>query len=285
MRMNDKIRDEKGTILLLWLGFLPFILAGLVLLINVGSILLTQLRLQISADRSAFAAVSSIAYSLNEIAKRNRTLFLAQQKLENDFKTNSQDKEESANNRFKEFMNEKANLDEQMNHISSTMWQRSMKVACDLAHKNIHKDVDILGNEINYEVGCADLLRAPKENERYIELSDKDKQQTSHPKSGNVLGEGGFADPSTYNSKTFNALKYYKKNPNPPSMSVIHLSRRWEPLFLRAFGLGRAFESWGTTLNAFSMGQAFGGDAARYAQTGSKEWLYKPIVYLPEKKQ
>lgn len=246
MRLQ-RIGSDRGGAALLVVASIPLLAATLLVLVDVGRIAFLRARLQVAADRAAFAGAASIAHDLNRIAAANFRLHRAYRDLAADFSADSQQDERTARQRIETYEAERDRALEEMGQTASRLPQRARHAADATLKANLPEA------EASYLLPGAPRLR-----------DDAEASQEEVLEYGSIEGPS-FIDPESVKQGEYRALSHLIKERSADALIGLAASADVHPLLLDAWG--------GSSMRvlAASAGQAFGGSAEIFALKDAEE--------------
>ena len=243
---RDRIGKERGSILILAMIALPILVTMLAIVIDMGRISVAHARLEVAADRAAYAGSASLAYSLNEIAKKNWEMHKAWRDLAADFSSDTQKDEEMKRRRIAVYESARNGLSADIGTIQDAMAGRAGAISQSAFHAN--------------SPAAAAAVKAPG----LIGLSDSENEnQKGETHFGHVTGTI-FTDPNSVETGSYSNTKYLTKPVAPNAFIEVDACQSIRPMLL-----GRFYKS--VNIGARSGAQAFGGSIEEFAkkETGS----------------
>lgn len=226
---------------------IPLLAATLLVLVDVGRLAFLRARLQVAADRAAFAGAATIAHDLNRIAAANFRLHRAYKDLAADFSSDTQQDERTARQRIETYEAARDAALEEMDASARQLPQRARQVAA-------------AALEANLPVAEATWLLPGVPRLR----DDADASQWETLEYGSVEGPS-FIDPESVERGEYRALSHLIKERSSDAVIALAASAEMRPLLLDAWG-GPSMR-----VQATSAGQAFGGAAELFALQDAEE--------------
>lgn len=263
------IKMSSGNISILTTAAIPVMIVLVLLLYDAGRILVARSRVSAAADRAAYAGAAVLADGMNGIARENWMIHSAWQKLEADFKRDTQKNRDTAMNRIGEYENARDISRARMDLIGQKMFGRASEVALSLLAKNApHAEgLTFPGGEIL----LSDDLRP---DEQYGSVSY------------NYVVGSDYIDPEKIENGAYRGLKFRIKNGAPGAAIGIVAQETVSGLLL-----GKRFGRAEAVITATSAAQAFGGSIENFAKkdagtvdeaagvsTGGVDELYHPVL-------
>jgi Putative Flp pilus-assembly TadE/G-like len=236
--------NERGTIAALACLAIPLLAAVLLLIVDLGRLAVARARLQVAADRAAYAGAASYAASLDRIASANWRLHKASRDLARDFATQSQQNRAAAEERISAY---EAARDEALSEIDATFDAMDDRAA-HAAKSTLAANAPLSAGEAFADNGVQ--LDADADRDRQWETASYD-----------VITGPSWIDPESTEVGTYEALSYLTKRRGPDAAIAVSATLPVKPLLLQA-AAGVPIE-----VRAASAAQAFGGSVEAFALT------------------
>ena len=231
------IRGERGSVAVLVFAAVPILTAMLLLIVDMGRISLARARLQAATDRAAYAAASSLANSMNELAAADWELHHAYRELKGQFETDSEQSEDTARGRIDDYENRRDGALSDMESTISTMGERALG----------HSESTLLRNSnvttLDMTFGGEPMLENRNAVIDYAYME----------------GGGGAMDPEKYEEHSYEALSHMVKERSPNTTIGVFATAEVSPLMLGAL------RDDPIEVHAASAAQAFGGSIEEFA--------------------
>lgn len=247
MRISG-VNTERGSVTVFIMLSMTLIVTMLALLIDAGRITVARARLEVAADRAAYAGAAALSHALNSVAKENWKIHKAWRDLKHDYDRDMQQTVESATQRFHRYEGERDAAFDSIALIQNSISRHAREIA-----------IDVLSANAPFATGNVLASEA-------IPLRDDidPGEQQGRPRYDRVTGQS-FIDPVGTESATFDALKFLIK-PNGPNAAIgVSATQKIKPMLLSRFIDGDI------EINATAAASSFGGSIERFArkETGS----------------
>lgn len=263
------LEGKRGSAAILMIAAVPLCCAMLMLLVECGRIALARTRLQSAADRAAVAGASSLAESLDRVARENWGIHRAWRDLAKDFAADAQQDRHAAAQRYSQY---EAQCDAALGQIGSTL-DRAGERAREASANTLWRNAPEAAQDI--AVRNAVSLSAD---------ADPERQWGTVPY-GSIAG-AIFTDPESVEGGEYRALKYLIKRPGPDAAVGVVARQRVRPALLGAMlGAGveieaaAAAQAFGGSMEAFAMRETETADEAAMAvDEGGRDGLYRAAL-------
>jgi hypothetical protein len=232
-----RVNGDRGSVAVLIFAAVPILTALLLLIVDMGRISLTRARLQVATDRAAYAAASSLAYSMNELAAADWELHKAYRDLRGQFEADSEQSEDSARGRIDEYESRRDEALSEMETAISDMGGRALSHA----ESTLLKNSDVTTLDMTFGGEPALETRNAVIDYAYME------------------GGGGAMDPEKQEEDSYEALSHMVKERSPGTTIGVFATAEVSPLMLGAIAADPI------EVYAASVAQAFGGSLEDFA--------------------
>lgn len=241
--------DERGSVTILMFAAIPLMTAALLLVIDMGRIAVTRVKLQVATDRAAYAGAASLAHSLNTMTAENWNIHKAFRDLKSEFAQGTQKDKQTAQQRIDKY---ESSRDQALSNIQGTllaMADRAQDVAADVLFSNASNAQAQI--QINDDVELLDDAD-PKEQSETLDY-------------GYVTGGGSFMDPEKVEEESYEAFKYLIKRTDRNVSLGIYATSEVTPLMLGVLAEDPV------EVHAASAAQAFGGSLEEFAEKETED--------------
>lgn len=261
--------NQKGSITtMLIMIFFPVLFTLMLLLVNVITMVDTKIMLQGAVDRGVYAGASSLAGTMNEVARINRSFrdeYLAKKK---EFDSKSEDSAEYIEKRIAELRQNQSSLYDNMNDLLDAGYARAHEISESVIRSNIIK-MPLMANW-----RYLNLYKGPEE--KLFEMTDDVGVNNTYLNRELFLPveiEGISYDPNKYKLHRYEVQKYLiKDSVNYVAIAGGVKGRFVPPLLPRFFSKDGAVE-----FRVAAAAQPYGGSIKEYALSGEQDVLYHPI--------
>jgi hypothetical protein len=235
--------NERGSVTVLLFAAIPLMIAALLLVIDMGRIAVTRIKLQAATDRAAYAGAASLAHGLNSIAAENWNIHKAFRDLKSEFAQGTQKDRDTADQRIAAY---EAGRDEALSNIQGVLLAMDQQ-----AHETAAYALWANATDPKAEIRITDDI------ELYDDALPDEQQETLDY--GYVAGGGSFMDPEKVEEESYEAFKYLIKRTDPNMSVGIYATSEVTPLMLGVLAQDPV------EVHALSVAQAFGGSLADFA--------------------
>jgi hypothetical protein len=231
------MNGDRGSVAVLIFAAVPILTALLLLIVDMGRISLARARLQAATDRAAYAAASSLAYSMNELAAADWELHHAYRELRDQFEADSEQSENAARVRIDEYEIRRDGALSEMEFAIQTMGESALGHA----ESTLLKNSDVTTLDMTF--GGEPMLETRNEVIDYAYME----------------GGGGAMDPEKQEEHSYEALSHMVKERSPGTTIGVFATTEVSPLMLGAVAADPV------EVHAASAAQAFGGSIEEFA--------------------
>lgn len=237
-----KKQSSRGSITLLMLLAIPVMVAALAIVIDIGRIVVVRARLEMAADRAAYAGSSVLTDGMNRIAKENWNIYKAWRVLKEEFRGCTQQNDSAARQSLAKYRNARDLAQEAIDRVAGSMNEKARTLAFDVFLSNAPgATAEIFGHGISA-------------------LSDDIDPQNQRERPSYSRVEGTYIDPTTWQDNTFpEEIKYLIKPKTPDVYLYIQAQEEISPMMLGALRVDKL-----RTI-ASSAAQTFGGSIEKFA--------------------
>lgn len=253
MRIS-RIKNNQGSVIVLFMLTLPLFVAMLVIVIDMGRIIVARARLVAAADQAGVAGAASLARSMNLIALENSKINRAWAELESDFKNDSQQDKETAKKRFEKYGAERDAALERIGELRDGFAARAEAAALGTLAAGAPKSAGTVFIKNDMTI-----------------LDDIDRAR-QYGRAGYGSIEGPFIDPENYDGGSFEGLKFLIKERAPNPVMGVFASQKISPLIGGRIGVPDV------EINFGAASMAFGGSIEDYALRGADASLYRAAL-------
>lgn len=254
-----KFGNCRGSSLIILMMTVPVFVAAISAVVLIGQVSLAKMRLQIAADRGAYAGAMSLAKSLNELAAANRTIHRAFESIKNDFASDMQQSQSAARERIDKYQSDIG--------LEFQKVAKILSLAPDLARAHALAVAMANAPASEIETGInADFA-----------ISDRIDPEVQWRRLSYDFVEGSnFADPEDLGHGSFEALSHLIKERRFDGWVAVGTSQRITPLSL-SDSYGGDFVA-----TATAAAKAYGGSIANYALSEHENYQTLPGEILPD---
>lgn len=242
--MRVRIGDERASATVLMMIAVPLIVGLMAMVIGIGQVAVMRARMQVAADRAAFAGASVFAHVMNRVAQENWRIDRAYRDLRRDFESDTQQDRGTARQRRSRYEAARDAALANIDSVLSGMSARAEDAAAQVFFANApYADARIIvRNGVGYSV-------REDPSEQWADVSYY-----------YVEGGSSFIDPESVEGGRFRVLKHLLKRPGHEAHVGVRAKAAVRPLVMPWLFGGEV------VTGATSAAQAFGGSAGRFAQ-------------------
>lgn len=242
MRISG-VNPERGSITVFFMLSMTLIVLMFALVIDAGRITVARSRLEMAADRAAYAGAAALSHAYNSVAVENWKIHKAWRDLKHDFDRDTQQSVESATQRFHRYEGERDAAFDVIALVQNSMAGHVRETALDVLGENspAAQGGVVVGNAIPLRDDVA-----PGE-------------QQGHPSYERVTGQS-FIDPVGTEGRSFDALKFLIKPNGPNAVIGVFATQKIKPMLLARFIDGDI------EINASAAASSFGGSIEGFAR-------------------
>lgn len=262
---------QRGNVTIFIAIITPVMIAMLALIVNVGMLLYSRVKIQIAADRGAYAGAAVLAHALNQIAIADWKIHHEYVELEKWLSSTSERSKDEIKKRMDETKQRQGDLIDEINQINTSMFESAVITAQSVSSANYS------GSEF------MPFALPNLEGMFRIGLTEEEGAHFGDVSGANIMGQ--TFDPDSYEiGDKMQMLRYVEKTPQADVLFggwVKGISPT--PVMLNIFG-----ES--SDLLAAAAAQPYGGSISEFAQVKpdadeppnvlARELLYR-VAFVP----